>query len=90
MNATLDKTGLDIKNLTEDIQRLLKATADVADEGVVEARKRVGAAIGKAGEAWDQGAKYALHYVKQHACETAVFAGLAGTAVGYLVARRFD
>ena len=41
------------EHLVEDAQALLTATAHVAEEKVVEARKRLGAAIEKGKETWN-------------------------------------
>lgn len=90
MKTLPEQIGYDPDDLKEDIHRLLKATSEIADEAVVEARKRLRATCGKAGEAYEQGAKHARAFVKGHACETATLALLAGVALGYLLTRRHD
>jgi len=44
----------ELKALSEDSQALLSATSDAAEHKVVEARKRLTAALEKSKEAWNQ------------------------------------
>jgi len=88
MKASLEK--FDIAEAGNDINHLLKATAEMADEAVVSARKRLISAASKAGLACEHSAKDARRFVHGHAGETAVVALLAGVAVGYLLSRNFD
>lgn len=80
----------DAGELKEDINRLLRATGDIADETVVKARKRLWESLARAGEAYEQGAKRAHYFVRGHAFETASIALLMGVAAGYLLTRRHD
>jgi ElaB/YqjD/DUF883 family membrane-anchored ribosome-binding protein len=81
---------LDLDDVKHDIQRLMKATSQVADEAVVAARSRLASSLEKAGEACGQGAGQAGKFVKGHACGTAVIALLAGIAAGYILSRNSD
>jgi len=90
MNTLFSKPAYDTEALRDDIQRLLRATADIADDAVVDARKRLKASYGKAGEAWEHGAKYALSYLKGHVWETAAVAAITGLATGLLLTHRHD
>ncbi len=89
-NSLLHAAEYDIEELKEDIHRLLRATAGVADDTVVKARNRLWESFGKAGKAYEQGAKRARYFVGGHAFETAGIALLTGIAAGYLLTRRFD
>jgi ElaB/YqjD/DUF883 family membrane-anchored ribosome-binding protein len=77
---------IDIDDLNHDIRRLMKATADVTDETVVAARKRLSGVLGRAGDGADRAGKF----MKDHPCETAAMALLAGIIAGFLLSRKSD
>jgi ElaB/YqjD/DUF883 family membrane-anchored ribosome-binding protein len=83
------------EHLMEDAQALLTATAHVAEEKVVEARKRLTAAIEKGKEAWDSvqekaiaGAKATDQVIRDNPYKTLVIAIGVGAILGYLLRRR--
>jgi ElaB/YqjD/DUF883 family membrane-anchored ribosome-binding protein len=84
MNAHFSK--LDLDDLKKEIHVLLKATANVADETVLSARKRLSNALGELGH----GAECAGKFVKGHPCETAILALLAGVVAGLIISRGSD
>jgi ElaB/YqjD/DUF883 family membrane-anchored ribosome-binding protein len=92
MNRTqsLHPVEYDAEELKDDIQRLLRATGNIADDTIVKARKRLSETFGRAGEAYEHGSKRALYLVRGHAVETAALALLMGVAAGFLLTRRFD
>jgi len=90
MNSLFSQHQYDAEDLKEDIQRLLRATSDIADEAVIDARRRLKTSYGKAGEAWEHGARCAMKFVKGHVGETAAVSVLAGIAVGLLLSRRSE
>jgi ElaB/YqjD/DUF883 family membrane-anchored ribosome-binding protein len=82
-------------HLLEDAQALLSATAHVAEEKVVEARKRLTAAIEQGRETWNQvqekaaaGAKAADEVIRDHPYQSIGVALGVGALVGYLLGRR--
>ncbi len=83
------------EHLLEDAQALLGATAHVAEEKVVEARKRLMAAIEQGKEAWDRvqqkavaGAKATDEMIRDHPYPSIGIALGVGALVGYLFGRR--
>ena len=79
----------------EDAQALLAATAHVAEEKVVEARKRLTAAIEKGRETWNQvqekaiaGAKATDQMIRDNPYKTLGIALGVGVLIGYLLRRR--
>ena len=54
MNRYTKAVYKELQNLTEDSQALLAATADAAEHKVVEARKRLSAAVDKSKQTWAQ------------------------------------
>jgi ElaB/YqjD/DUF883 family membrane-anchored ribosome-binding protein len=83
------------ENLVEDAQELLVATAHVAEEKVVEARKRLAAAIEKGKDAWHSvqatavsGAKATDRAIREHPYKSIGIALGVGILVGLLVRRR--
>ncbi len=83
------------EHLMEDAQALLAATAHVAEEKVVEARKRLTAAIEKGQEAWDTvqekavaGAKATDQVIRDNPYKALAVAAGVGVLIGYLLRRR--
>ena len=85
----------DLQSLAEDAQALLAATTDVAGEKVVEARKRLTAAIEKGKETWDNvqekavaGAKATDQVIREHPYQSIGVAFGVGALIGFLLSRR--
>ena len=83
------------QNLVEDAQELLAATAHVAEEKVIEARKRLAAAIGKGRDAWRavqdkavSSAKATDRVIRDHPYHSICIALGVGILVGFLARRR--
>jgi ElaB/YqjD/DUF883 family membrane-anchored ribosome-binding protein len=83
------------EHLLEDAQALLAATAHVAEEKVVEARKRLTAAVEKGKEAWENvqekaiaGAKATDQVIRDNPYKSLGVAFGIGALVGYLLRRR--
>jgi ElaB/YqjD/DUF883 family membrane-anchored ribosome-binding protein len=83
------------QHLLEDAQELLTATAHVAEEKVVEARRRLSAAIEKGKEAWQSvqdtavsGAKATDRAIREHPYHSIGIAFGVGMLLGFLVRRR--
>lgn len=83
------------ESLLEDAQELLAATAHVAEEKVVEARKRLASAIEKGKEAWNivqekavAGAKATDEVIREHPYQALGVALGVGAIIGYLLSRR--
>ena len=83
------------EHLLEDAQELLAATAHVAEEKVVEARKRLTAAIEKGKEAWNTmqekaiaGAKATDQVIRDNPYKALAVAFGVGALIGYLLRRR--
>lgn len=83
------------ENLMEDAEALLRATADVAGEKVMEARNRLSAAIDKGKEAFEvvqqraiAGAKATDLVIRENPYKALGIALGTGLLVGYLLARR--
>jgi ElaB/YqjD/DUF883 family membrane-anchored ribosome-binding protein len=83
------------EHLMEDAQALLTATAHVAEEKVVEARKRLTAAIERGKEAWNNvqekaiaGAKATDQVIRDNPYKALGVALGVGVIVGYLLRRR--
>jgi len=83
------------EHLLDDAQALLNATAHVAEETVVEARKRLTAAIEKGKEAWDTvqekavaGAKATDQVIRDNPYKALGVALGVGAIIGYLLRRR--
>ncbi len=79
----------------EDAQALLAATADVAEEKVVEARARLNSAIERGKQAWHNvqertiaGAKATDHAIRENPYKSLAIAAGVGALVGYVVSRR--
>ncbi len=83
------------EHLVEDAQALLTATAHVAEEKVVEARKRLTAAIEKGKETWNSvqekavaGAKVTDQVIRDHPYQSIGVALGVGALIGFLLSRR--
>ena len=83
------------EHLMEDAQALLSATAHVAEEKVVEARKRLTAAIEKGRETWNNvqekaiaGAKATDQVIRDNPYKALGIALGVGAIIGYLIRRR--
>ena len=83
------------EHLMEDAQALLTATAHVAEEKVVEARKRLTAAIERGKEAWNNvqekaiaGAKATDQVIRDNPYKALGIALGVGAIIGYLLRRR--
>lgn len=82
-------------DLAEDAKALLAATADVAEEKVVEARKRLVSALEKGKAAWNrvqeravEGAKATDEMIHEHPYKALGIAFGVGALLGYLLSRR--
>jgi ElaB/YqjD/DUF883 family membrane-anchored ribosome-binding protein len=83
------------EHLMEDAQALLMATAHVAEEKVMEARKRLAAAIETGKETWNQvqkkaiaGAKATDEVIRENPYKSLAVALGLGFVIGYLLRRR--
>lgn len=83
------------EHLAEDAEALLAATAHVAESKVVEARKRLAAAIEKGKETWNTvqekavaGAKATDQAIRDHPYHAIGLAFGVGALVGFLLSRR--
>ncbi len=83
------------ENLVGDAQELLAATAHVAEEKVVEARRRLASAIEKGKEVWNTvqekavaGAKATDQVIRDHPYQSLGVALGVGALIGYLLSRR--
>jgi len=95
MNRHLRAISNDVSTLAEDARALMAATADVAEEKVVEARKRLGVALdgskrilGRVRERAAEGARAADETVHEHPYESIGIALAVGALVGFLLGRR--
>ena len=84
-----------VQNLVEDARELLAVTADVAEEKVVEARRRLGAAIEQGRDAWRTvqksavtGAKATDRTIREHPYQSLGIAFGVGMVLGLLLRRR--
>ena len=85
----------DLGTLAEDARALMTATADVAGDKVVEARKRLAAALdsgkqifGRVREKTVGSAKAADQVVRENPYQTLVIAVGVAVVIGYLLGRR--
>jgi len=95
MNQETQSVSSDTGQLAEDAQALLTATANVAGETVVVARKRLAAALESAkaiaGNVRDKaiaGAKVTDQTIREHPYQAIVIGVGVGVLVGYLLGRR--
>lgn len=82
-------------NLAENAQDLLAATADVAESKVVEARRRLSAALQRGKEAWNdvqdqavEKARLADEIIRDHPYQSIGIAFGVGALLGLLLRRR--
>jgi ElaB/YqjD/DUF883 family membrane-anchored ribosome-binding protein len=92
---TPDALRHDARRLVEDAQALMEATAQVADEKVVQARKRLAAALESGQQAYDtvrermvESARAADRAVHEHPYPTLTIAFGLGALIGLLLRRR--
>jgi ElaB/YqjD/DUF883 family membrane-anchored ribosome-binding protein len=85
----------ELQNLTQDSQALITATADAAEHEVVEARKRLSAALERSKQAWAEmqgqareGMQAADEAIREHRYQAVGIAFGAGLVLGCLWARR--
>lgn len=85
----------DMGQLADDARALMTATADVAGEKVVEARKRLNAALERGKEIYGQvrqqavqGARAADEVVHEHPYQAIAIGVGVGALLGYLISRR--
>ncbi len=85
----------DMGQLAEEARALIAATADVAGDKVVEARKRLAAALESGREMYGrvrdkavEGAKVADQTVRENPYQSIAIGVGVGVLVGYLLARR--
>lgn len=95
MDTEKQATSNDMGTLAEDARALMAATADVDDEKVGEARKRLATALergkkvyGRVREKTVQGAKAADEAVREHPYQGIGISFGLGALIGYLVACR--
>ncbi len=95
MNKQTQNLGDEVGQLADDARSLMAATADVAGEKVVEARKRLATALdnckeiyGRVREKAVEGAKAADVVVREHPYQAIGVAVGVGALLGYLIARR--
>ena len=95
MNKPTQAISNDMGQLAEDARALIAATADVAGDKVVEARKRLAAALESGREMYGrvrdravEGAKVADQTVRENPYQSIAIGFGVGALVGYLLARR--
>jgi ElaB/YqjD/DUF883 family membrane-anchored ribosome-binding protein len=95
MNRQTQAIRDDMGQLADDARALMTATADVAGEKVVEARKRLNAALehgreiyGQVREKAVQGARAADEVVHEHPYQAIAIGVGVGALIGYLISRR--
>ncbi len=95
MNKETQAIRNDVTQLADDARTLLTATADVAGEKVVEARKRLAAALENGKEIYGrvrdkavEGVKVADQTVRENPYQAIAIGVGVGAVIGYLLARR--
>jgi len=95
MNKETQAISNDVSQLADDARALMAATADVAGDKVVEARKRLAAALESGKEIYGrvrdkavEGAKVADQSVREHPYQAIAIGVGVGALIGYLIARR--
>jgi ElaB/YqjD/DUF883 family membrane-anchored ribosome-binding protein len=95
MNKQMQSVSNDVGTLADDARALMAATADVAGDKVVEARRRLAAALerskefyGRVREQAVEGAKAADEAVHEHPYQAIAIGVGVGALLGYFVARR--
>jgi len=85
----------DMGRLADDARALMTATADAAGEKVVEARKRLNAALERGKEIYGQVRKQAVHGAEaadealhEHPYQAIAIGVGVGALIGYFIARR--
>ena len=85
----------DLESLAEDAKTLLAATADVAEEKVIEARERLAAALDQGKATWVRVQDHAIkrvratdHSIRTHPYQAIGIALGAGTLLGVILSRR--
>ena len=85
----------DLEGLAEDAQALLAATAHVAEDKVIEARKRLTTALEKGRDAWDfardkavEGARVTDEAIRNNPYQVIGVAFGVGALLGFLLTRR--
>jgi len=90
--STATETTADIAQLAEDARTLLAATAQVAEQKVVDARKRVMSALEQGWEAVSEktmaGCRATDDAIREHPYQALGTALGVGALVGFLLARR--
>jgi ElaB/YqjD/DUF883 family membrane-anchored ribosome-binding protein len=95
MNKQTQAISNDLAMLAEDARALVAATANVAEEKVVEARQRLTAALERGKEIYGrvrdktvEGAKAADETVREHPYQAIGIAFGVGAIIGYLASRQ--
>lgn len=95
MRTPIETMTRDLETLAEDARALIAATADVAEEKVCEARKRLEAALDSGRKVYDRvrdragdGADAADQTVREHPYQSIAIGIGAGALLGYLLASR--
>ncbi len=85
----------DIQSLAADAKALFAATAGVAEDKVVEARKRLSEALDKGRETWErvqdravESAKAADEVIREHPYHAIGISFVVGAVIGCLLPRR--
>ncbi len=94
-HSATEDVAEDLKSLAEDARSLMSATAHVAEEKVVEARKRLGAALERGRDAIAavrdktvESAKAVDERVRAHPYQAVGIAFGVGAVLGYLLSSR--
>ena len=95
MNKETQAVSNDMGQLADDARALIAATADMAGDKVVEARKRLATALENGKELYSrcrekavEGAKAADEAVREHPYQAIAIGVGVGALVGYLLGRR--
>jgi len=95
MDKRTEATSNDMGTLAEDARALMAATADVAGEGVSDARQRLAAALERGKEIFGRvrekavaGAKATDEAMHEHPYQAIGIAFGVGALIGFLAARR--
>jgi ElaB/YqjD/DUF883 family membrane-anchored ribosome-binding protein len=94
-HATADEMRASAGRVVEEAEELMSATADIANQKVVEARKRLASALERGKDAWNYvqdravaGARVADQTIREHPYESIGVAFSIGALVGFLLSRR--
>lgn len=95
MNNSINSMKDSMDNITDDTHALLAATANVAEEKVVQARNRLTAAMASAKETYAvvqkkavEGAKATDKVIRENPYQAVAVAFGVGALVGFLLSRR--